>query len=94
MSVAALLALTALGSPLGLYASIERALAVLAHKTGVLLTWLLMGLVFYGLFTPFGLIFRRGRRDPLRRSADAALGTYWETSERGRSAAGTRRQAW
>jgi len=94
MTVAGALALVALLSPLGLYAAIERGLGVLAHKTGLLLTWLLMAAIFYGVFTPFGWIFRRGRRDPLRRFREAELVTYWEGTERGRSASSSRRQAW
>ena len=94
VSISALLALAALISPLGIYAMLERALGALVHWTGVLLTRVLMALIFYGVFTPFGWIFRRGRRDPLRRYADATAGTYWEVAERGRSASASRRQAW
>jgi hypothetical protein len=94
LAVASLVALAALVSPLGIYALLERGLGVLAHKTGVLLTWVLMAVVFYGVFTPFGLIFRRGRRDSLRRFSDPAQPSYWEAAERGRSASASRRQAW
>jgi hypothetical protein len=94
LCVASVVALAALVSPLGIYALLERGVGVLAHKTGVLLTWVLMAVIFYGLFTPFGLIFRRGRRDSLRRFSDPALSSYWEASERGRSASASRRQAW
>ena len=94
LGIASLVALAALVSPLGLYAMLERGLGVLAHKTGVLLTWVLMAVIFYGVFTPFGLIFRRGRRDSLRRFSDAAQASYWEAAERGRSASASRQQAW
>jgi hypothetical protein len=94
LGIASLVALAALLSPLGIYAALERGLGVLAYKTGVLLTWVLMAVIFYAVFTPFGLIFRRGRRDSLRRASDPALSSYWEAAERGRSASASRRQAW
>jgi hypothetical protein len=40
-------------------------------------TKIILGLVFYGLFMPMGLIIRVfGRRDPMRRGFDAKLATY------------------
>jgi hypothetical protein len=36
-----------------------------------------MALVFYGLFTPMGLLFRLIGRDPLNRRFDPTAQTYW-----------------
>jgi hypothetical protein len=33
--------------------------------------------MFYGLFTPIGLLFRLIGRDPLHRTRRAELETYW-----------------
>ena len=34
-------------------------------------------LVYYGLVTPIGLVFRLMGRDPLQRRFDRALDSYW-----------------
>jgi hypothetical protein len=94
LSLAGVIALAALVSPLGIYSLIERALGALVHWTGVLLTRVLMATVFYALFMPLGWIRRRGRRDPLRRYTDSGQASYWESAEPGRSASASRRQAW
>ena len=84
------IALAALISPSGLYAAIERAFAALGHVIGRGLTWVLMAGVFYGMITPFGLLFRRGRRDPMRRALHTSADSYWEPREIGRSGSSSR----
>lgn len=78
LTIASIVGLSALVSPLGLYAAIERLLLWLGHATGRLLTWLLLAPVFYGFFVPFGLLLRRGRRDRLKRRLDPDAPSYWE----------------
>ncbi len=68
----------AIASPLGAYAALERAVATLGRLIGTLLTWLLLAPVFYLFFTPFGLLFRRGRRDPMKRALEPDAKTYWQ----------------
>jgi len=77
-SVGSLTLLLALASPLGAYAAIDRWVARLGALIGTILTWLLLAPVFYLFFTPFGLLFRRGSRDPMRRSFDRSVPTYWK----------------
>lgn len=38
---------------------------------------IVMGLLFYVVLTPFGLVLRLLGKDPLRRGFDAAAATYW-----------------
>lgn len=90
IGVGAVVTLAALSSPLGLYAAIERGLAALGRRTGTALTWIVMGATFYLVFLPFGLLLRRGRRDPMRRFFEAGATTYWEPRTAGRSASASR----
>jgi hypothetical protein len=84
-SAATLLVLAALLSPLGLYAAIERLFGALGSGVQRTLTWIVLPLIFYLFFVPFGLLFRRGRRDSMRRFYDAGAPSYW--SPRGAPAA-------
>jgi len=49
---------------------------------GFVVSLLLMGLFFFGLITPLGLIFRLIGRDALRRRFDPNASTYWVSHER------------
>ena len=42
------------------------------------MTWIVMVPIFYGVFLPFGLLFRRGRRDRMKRYYDPDAQSYWE----------------
>ena len=86
LSIASVVGLAALLSPHGLFAAFERATAALGRVIGRSVTWLLMFLIFYGIFVPFRLLFRRGHRDAMRRFYEPDAETYWETRELGRSA--------
>ena len=69
--------LAALLSPTGLYAAIEGAFAALGERVGRGLAYLLMPAIFYGFFLPFSLLFRRGRRDAMRRFYEPEAASYW-----------------
>jgi hypothetical protein len=90
LGVASLVALAALLSPLGAFAAIERAFGALGHWMGQLLTWMLLPVVFYLFFVPFGWLFRRGRRDSMRRYFEAEAPSYWTDRERGRAGSAQR----
>ena len=47
------------------------------------LTWLLLTLAFYLVFTPFGLVMRILGKDPLHRRFQPDAATYWETRDDG-----------
>ena len=50
---------------------------VLAFPIGWTVSQVILAILFYGLFTPIGLIFRLMGRDPLHRSRQPALESYW-----------------
>jgi hypothetical protein len=81
LTVAGIVGFSALVSPLGLFAAIERLFLALGRATGRLLTWILLVPVFYGFFAPFGQLLRRGRRDRLKRRLEPEAATYWEPHE-------------
>jgi hypothetical protein len=78
LSIASAIALAALVSPQGLFAGIERAFAALGHQIGRVLTWILLPAIFYLFFVPFSALFRRGRRDSMKRFFDASAQSYWK----------------
>lgn len=63
-----------------------------AFPIGWVVSHLLLGLVYYGLFTPLALIFRLLGRDPLRRKLDRAAPSYWIETEPAAAPAGYFRQ--
>ncbi len=89
-AVTALLVLVSRASPLGAYAQIERGLAAFGRAVGTAMTWLLMVPVFYLIFLPFGLAFRRGASDRMRRRFDPEATTYWRRRDDGKSGSGGR----
>jgi hypothetical protein len=42
---------------------------------------LVMGVLYFGFFTPFGFLFRLIKGDPLRLKLDPKLDTYWITRD-------------
>ena len=53
------------------------ALSVIAFPIGIVVGTLAMMLVYYGIITPIGLVFRLIGRDPLHRRFDRAAPTHW-----------------
>ena len=76
-TVGSIVLLSALVSPTGLYAAIQRAAGWLAERVGAGLNFLLLGGIFALFFVPFGLLFRRGDRDALKRRLDPEAESYW-----------------
>lgn len=54
----------------------------LAGILGWVNTRILLGLIFYLVFTPIGLIMRILRRDVLKRTVDPSVDTYWVDREK------------
>jgi len=79
--IATTIALCALISPLGLFARIDAVFQRIGHGIGVAVTWITMGLLFFGFFLPFGRIFRRGRRDGMKRFYEPDAESYWTLRE-------------
>lgn len=77
-SIASFIGLSALVSPTGLFARIERGIFVVAHWVGVILTHLLMPPIYWFFFVPFRFLFRRGKRDKMLRTfPDPSETTFW-----------------
>jgi len=91
---AAILLLAALASPRGLYAVLDGMARAIGRRIGRVLTWLLLVPLFYLFFTPFGLLFRRGRRDRLKRYSDGEAPTYWEALEGPTAASASHETQW
>ena len=52
-------------------------LIVITYPIGFVVSYVLLGVIFYLLFTPLGLVFRLMRRDPLQRRFEKEASTYW-----------------
>jgi hypothetical protein len=52
-------------------------LTILAYPIGFVLSYVIMGFLFFGMITPLGLFFRLIGKDPLNRHFDPAAETYW-----------------
>jgi hypothetical protein len=70
--------LAALLSPGLLYAAFERLFASTGRIVAGALTWVILLPIFYLFFYPFGVLFRRGRRDRLQRFYEPGAESYWE----------------
>ncbi|MSP91490.1 MAG: hypothetical protein EXR79_06770 [Myxococcales bacterium] len=60
----------------------DDALPGLGRAASHVVAWPLLFVMFWSVFVPFGLLLRRGRRDPLCRSFDATAPTYWQRPTR------------
>ena len=54
------------------------ALSVLTYPIGFVLSYVIMGLLFFGLFAPIAVTFRIIGRDALRRRTKTEAKSYWE----------------
>jgi hypothetical protein len=55
-----------------------RAWMAFAHVLGWINTRIILGALFYLVFTPLGLVLRLFGRDPMARRRDPAQASYWE----------------
>jgi hypothetical protein len=91
MTIGIVILLAALLSPNGFFLAISWAFGALGRWVGRALTWFLISLVFWTFFVPFGLLFRRGRRDTMKRFYETDADTYW-TNREGEAAASRERR--
>jgi hypothetical protein len=77
-AIAVATTLLALVSPLRGFHALTKALEAFARGLGLVMTWLLIGLAYYLLFLPVGLLLRATHKLHVTRGADARLGTYWQ----------------
>ena len=74
----------AIASPLGAYGRLSGWIERFARGVGTAVTWILMPLLFYGLFLPVGLLLRAGGKLRLTRAPDPARPSYWTEPAEGR----------
>ena len=53
-------------------------LSLLAYPIGFVMSYALMGALFFGLFAPIGLLFRALGRDSMHRSLERDTTSYWQ----------------
>ncbi len=56
---------------------IYRGLTIVAYPIGFVLSYVIMGFLFFVMITPVGLFFRLTGYDPLQRRFDRDARTYW-----------------
>lgn len=57
--------------------AVWRGLVLITFPIGLVLFPVALGLVYYGVFTPIGLLFRLFRVDPMARKLDRSKASYW-----------------
>ena len=60
-------------------------LTILAYPIGFVLSYVIMGTIFYLLLAPVGIFFRLTGRDPLMRRFEPQTPSYWVDSREARS---------
>ncbi|MCU0642916.1 MAG: SxtJ family membrane protein [bacterium] len=78
---AALVLLTTLSVPI-LINPIYRAAMFIAHILGWINTRIILGLLYYFLFTPIALVMKLIGHDPLHRKFDKEAKSYWKVREK------------
>ena len=78
--LAGLLAVPAVVFPMSLKL-LYRGWMAIGEVLGWINTRIILGLVFYGVFTPFAMLMRMRGKDPMRRGWDPDLETYREVRE-------------
>jgi hypothetical protein len=74
---ACLTAILAALSPTGLYLSMDRGANAIMKGFTRLLQWLILPLIYFCFFAPYGSIFRRGSSDRMKRNLDTGQQSYW-----------------
>jgi Family of unknown function (DUF5989) len=67
-------------------------LMLIAFPIGLAISEVILALVFFGIFTPMGLLFRLIGRDSLQRKLDRQATTYWQLKSQPADAASYWRQ--
>ncbi len=62
-------------------------LMLVATPIGAIISFVCLSLIYYGLFTPVGILFRITGKDPLEKRLDKAAASYWIVRENKRTPA-------
>lgn len=80
-AVAIVVAVTVLGIACFLLPELARRVYVgwmiAVFPIGWVVSHLILAVIFYGVFTPFGLVMRLFRYDPMKRKFEPDTGSYW-----------------
>lgn len=80
--ISGLFFLSALLLPMQL-ALIYKPWMILGHILGTVNTKIILGIVFFLIFTPVALVFKALGKDPMRRQlGDTSLTSYWQESQK------------
>jgi hypothetical protein len=52
-------------------------LSVAGYPIGLVLSYIALGVLFFAVFAPIGMLLRRLGRDPLQRGLDPGAASYW-----------------
>ncbi len=80
-SIAALVTLLALLSPLGAFRILTLGVEKLGRAIGLVVTWILMPIIFFLFFLPVGLFLRSRGKTGITLGADPKLSSYWISTE-------------
>ncbi|HEV7672063.1 MAG TPA: hypothetical protein VGS22_26380 [Thermoanaerobaculia bacterium] len=80
-SIAGIVTLLALVSPLGAFKWLTAMVEKLGRVIGLVVTWILMPVIFFLFFLPVGLFLRARGKTGITRGAEAKLPTYWISTE-------------
>ncbi len=80
-SAGTIMLLSGLISPTVVFRAINRVIDGLVLGVGKGTAWVLLVPTYYLIFTPLGLLLRRGKGDQLARRYDEAATTYWSDVE-------------
>lgn len=75
--IACVLLVASMAFPLSVYAAIEGVVSRIALGLQRGVTWFLMGAIFFCIFFPFSMMFRKGRKDKLKRWMEPEFDSYW-----------------
>lgn len=76
-SIALLLAVLAFVAPIAVYEPIKRGIAWLSIMVGLAISFVVLLLLYYLFFVPFGLLFRKGGRNKLGLAFVKEQPSYW-----------------
>ncbi|MFQ5415487.1 MAG: hypothetical protein ACE5FL_00415 [Myxococcota bacterium] len=77
LGAAGVVFLSAMLSPKGVFSALENLLEAVAGRLGRVVMWISLATIFYVFFVPFGVLFRRGRHDRLKRFFEPDAESYW-----------------
>jgi MFS family permease len=60
-------------------------ITILAYPIGFVLSYVIMGVLFFGIFAPIGALLRMSGVDPMQRALEKAKQSYWSEARAARS---------